>query len=76
MIVSNNISPEKNLYYLGSEIISILNQYKESIDLIDLYNLLDEKVKISFVLYTYALDWLFISGVIINDKKGQIKKCI
>lgn len=75
MIVSNNISPNKNLYFIGGEILLILNE-KDKIDIIKLHKALNNLVKVNFVLYTYALDWLYISGLIENDKKGRIIKCI
>jgi len=76
LIVNNNISPDKNLYYIGSEIIGILNGYTSPIDIIKLYNELNSSVKVNFVLFTYALDWLYMSELIINDKNGTIKKCL
>lgn len=75
MIVSNNIAPDKNLYYIGSEILEILHKNENQLDIILLFNILNEYVKVNFVLYTYSLDWLFISGLIENDKKGKIIRC-
>ncbi|SMG23514.1 ABC-three component system middle component 6 [Arenibacter troitsensis] len=76
MIVSNNIAPDKNLYYLGSEILKILHRFENRLDLILLFDKLNEYVKVTFVLYTYSLDWLYLSGLIENDKKGTIIRCI
>ena len=75
MIVSNNIAPDKNLYYIGSVILEILHKNENQLDIILLFNILNEYVKVNFVLYTYSLDWLFISGLIENDKKGKIIRC-
>tara|TARA_R110000764_G_scaffold154927_1_gene242771 strand:- start:3752 stop:3982 length:231 start_codon:yes stop_codon:yes gene_type:complete len=75
LIVSNNIAPDKNLYYIGSEILEILHKNENQLDIILLFNILNEYVKVNFVLYTYSLDWLFISGLIENDKKGKIIRC-
>lgn len=76
MIVSNNISPDKNLYYIGGEILNILINENGKMDLIVLYSKLNTVIKVNFVLFTYALDWLFISELIENDKKGAIIKCL
>lgn len=76
MIVSNNISPEKNLYYIGSLILNLLNDNANKLDILVLYERLIKINNIPFVLYTYALDWLFISSLIIIDKKGNVKKCL
>lgn len=76
MIVSNNISPTDNLYYIGGLILEILNDnYNKTLDILILYKKLVIKNKLTFVLYSYALDWLFISNLITVNEKGEIQKC-
>jgi hypothetical protein len=76
MIVSKNIHPERDLYYLGAKIIEVLNSSaQEEWDYFDLFAELNQKEKISFNLFSLVLDWLFILNVIRPNKKGGIKKC-
>jgi len=75
LIVSNNIAPDKNLYFIGGEILKILHRFENKLDIILLFDKLNEFVKVTFVLYTYSLDWLYLSGLIENDKKGTIIRC-
>ncbi|MDM1380881.1 ABC-three component system middle component 6 [Myroides marinus] len=76
MILDKNINPERDLYYLGSILIDIL-QKKESkeIDYMDLYISINNTKEITINLYSLTLDWLFILGLIAKGKKGKIKIC-
>jgi len=76
MIISNNITPDRDLYYLGGKVIEILFSFKEEeVDYFDLFQTVNAELKISLNLYTLVLDWLFILGAIKNAEKGLIKKC-
>lgn len=76
MIVNKNINPERDLYYLGGIVIDVLNSFnKNEIDYFDLFLSVNKSNKISLNLYTLALDWLFILGVIKKGNKGLIIKC-
>ena len=76
MIVNKNINPERDLYYLGGNVIEVLNSYtKNEIDYFDLFLLLNKSNELSFNLYKLVLDWLFILGVIKKGDKGMIIKC-
>jgi hypothetical protein len=76
MIVNKNINPERDLYYLGGNVIEVLNSYtKNEIDYFDLFLLLNKSNELSLNLYTLVLDWLFILGVIKKGDKGMIIKC-
>ena len=76
MIVSKNIHPERDLYYLGAKAIEILNSSdKEEWDYFDLFSELNHKNEISLNLYSLVLDWLFILSIIQQGKDGRIKKC-
>jgi hypothetical protein len=76
MIINSNITPDRDLYYLGGKVIEVLvsNEEKE-IDYFDLFQRVNTELKISLNLYTLVLDWLFIIGVINNAENGFIKKC-
>jgi hypothetical protein len=76
MIVNKNITPDRDLYYLGGKVIEVLLKYdNKEIDYFDLYQKMNKELNISINLYTLVLDWLFIIGTIKNADKGLIKKC-
>jgi len=73
VIVSNNIPPEKNLYYLGSKILKSIN--KNGVNILALYNAVNKNGNMNFVLFTYTLDWLYIVDMININEKGIIYRC-
>lgn len=76
MIINKNINPERDLYYLGGKVIEALNNLKQKqIDYFELFLLINKTNKISLNLYSLALDWLYILGVIKKGDKGVIEKC-
>ncbi len=76
MIVSKNTNPERDLYYLGGQVIEVLNSItKNEIDYFDLFLSVNKSNKVSLNLYSLVLDWLFILGVIKKGNKGSIIKC-
>ncbi len=76
MIVNKNINPERDLYYLGANVIEVLDSFtKNEIDYFDLFISVNKFNKISLNLYSLVLDWLFILGVIKKGNKGLIIKC-
>ena len=76
MIVSKDINPERDFYYLGAKTIDILSSSQtKKMDFFDVFNTLKLTEDISLNLFTLTLDWLFILGVIDNSQKGYIVKC-
>ena len=76
MIINSNITPDRDLYYLGSKVIEVLVSNEElEVDYFDLFQKVNTELNISLNLYTLVLDWLFIIGVINNAENGLIKKC-
>ncbi|WP_321826186.1 ABC-three component system middle component 6 [Maribacter dokdonensis] len=76
MIVDKNTNPERDLYYLGGILIDVIESKKSSeIDYMDLYKLFNQKQEITINLYSLALDWLFILGLVTKGENGKIKKC-
>jgi hypothetical protein len=76
MIISKNIHPERDLYYLGAKIIEIMHSTeKNEWDYFDLFMDLNQRQKISISLFSLVLDWLFILHVIQKGENGRIKKC-
>jgi hypothetical protein len=76
MIISKDVNPERDFYYLGAKIIEVLSmpENKNSL-LMDVYEIIKRSENISLNLFTLTLDWLFISGVISEIKNGKIIKC-
>ena len=76
MIINSNITPDRDLYYLGGKVIEVLvSNEEQEVDYFDLFQRVNIELKISLNLYTLVLDWLFIIGVIKNAENGLIKKC-
>jgi hypothetical protein len=76
MIVSKDINPERDFYYLGAKIIEIISSIEEnSVDFFDVFEKLKVSEKVSVNLFTLTLDWLYLIGAINKSEKGSIVKC-
>lgn len=76
MIVSNDIKPDRDLYFLGSKVIEILIASEDNkVDYFELFQKVNCELEISLNLYTLVLDWLFIIGVVKNAENRLIEKC-
>ena len=76
MIVSRDINPERDLYYLGSKVIEVIaEEANEIVDFFDVFKKVSATEKVSIGLYSLTLDWLYLLGVIDNSDKGNIKRC-
>lgn len=76
MIISKDINPERDFYYLGAKTIEILSSTEdEKIDFFSVFYSLKETEDISMNLFILTLDWLFIIGAVNKSHKGYIKKC-
>ncbi len=75
MIIDKDTNPTKDIYYLGAQLLEVLDNYQENtIDLFHAFTLLNKKIKISMGLFILTVDWLFILGSIrLNNK--EIIKC-
>lgn len=76
MIISKDINPERDFYYLGAKTIEILSSTEDDkMDFFSVFDTLKSTEDISLNLFTLTLDWLFIIGVIDKPQKGYIVKC-
>lgn len=76
MIISKDINPERDYYYLGAKVIQLLEKSKsKNYDYFEAYLEMKSSENISINLFTLTLDWLYIIGVIDNSEKGYITKC-
>jgi len=75
MIVSRDTNPERDFYYLGSRVISVLNEGNTT-DFHEVRNqLLAEDVNLPLSLYILTLDWLYMIGLIKLSENGGLQKC-
>ncbi|MBW1650846.1 MAG: hypothetical protein JRJ44_09290 [Deltaproteobacteria bacterium] len=76
MLLSVNIKPDKDVYYLGAKVIEILNEADGNrIDFFDAFQKLNSIEKISMNLFVLSVDWLYILGVIKQSNDKYIEKC-
>jgi hypothetical protein len=75
MIMNQDIKPEKQAYYLGSEIIKIIKSKSISeINPFEIFEILQVREKVNYHSFCLAMNWLFLIGVI--ELKGkEIYKC-
>ncbi|MBL4775514.1 MAG: hypothetical protein JKY87_05610 [Mariprofundus sp.] len=74
MIISQDNNPQRELYYLGAQVIEILNNSKSTFDFFDVFQNLKEKEDISINLFVLTIDWLYLLGIV-DSKQGVIEKC-
>lgn len=75
MIIDKDINPKREIYHLGALVLEILTDKPDvEMDFFDIYQNLNEMIKVSVNLYMLTLDWLFILGLI-NKKRETIIKC-
>jgi hypothetical protein len=76
MIISKDINPKRDFYYLGAKVIEILSKAEGNrCDFFTVFETLKSSESISLKLFTLSLDWLFIIGAIDKPEKGDIIKC-
>ena len=76
MIVSKDINPVRDVYYLGAKVIEILSTERNNeVNFLDVYEKLIIEEKISINLYSLTLDWLYLVGAIDGYQQGNILKC-
>ena len=76
MIVSSDIKPDRDLYFLGSKVIEVLiDSDEKKVDYFELFQKVNSEIEISMNLFTLVLGWLFIIGLIKNAENRLIEKC-
>jgi hypothetical protein len=75
MIIGTDVNPQNNVYHIGAKIIQVLKSYDyDLIDSFQIYSDLNKNDKVSFNLFSLALDWLYLLEVI-EPIEGQLKRC-
>ncbi len=72
MILSRDIHPEKQLYYVGSLVLDALqNASSSKLSYFELFLAVRKKHNLPVRMFTLALDWLFLLGAI-HYNNGEI----
>ena len=75
MLLPVDMKPEYSTYYYGAMIIEEVKNQKK-INIVELYTVLKDKIKISILSYSITLDWLYMIESVLVDEKGSVKLCI
>lgn len=75
MILDQDMKPEKQAYYLGSTILRALKgQSSGNINLLDLFEQVNQQEKVSYHAFSMAMNWLYLIGAVDLDG-GRLSKC-
>ena len=75
MLLPDNIKPELSIYYIGSQILSVLKDNR-SLPLINLFQKLRERRSVSFQSFVLGLDWLYLINAAEVNEQGDVVLCI
>lgn len=73
MLIPDNMHPRHSIYFNGAFLLKLL-QDKKSIELLEMYSLIKDEIKISFSVFVLCLDWLYLIGVA-ELKYGRVELC-
>lgn len=73
MLLPDNIHPKNSIYYNGALVLQVL-QRGSGIDLIKLYQEVNEIKEMAFLVFILCLDWLFIVNIA-EVKEGRVELC-
>lgn len=80
MIIPEDTKPEKSLYAIGANMIELMK--KEPLGVYDVHVLYDKflnftprKDRISFNVFTCAVTWLYLLGLVNLDENDKLKRC-
>lgn len=75
MIISKDMKPERQVYYLGALLLEVLRDAPgRTVELFDMFEQMNSREVVSVNVFILTLDWLFLLGAISNDK-GRIAIC-
>ncbi len=76
MVLSKDTNPAFSVYHIGALLLHVLQGREDKeIDFIEAYNDLNSIHTISMQLYMFAIDWLYMLGIVDLGPKLSIKKC-
>lgn len=72
-MITIDTNPKLNPIFIGGIIINFFNESDfRRADLTLIYNYVEGEIELSFELFLFSLDWLYIIGVIDLDSDGGI----
>jgi len=75
MIVSQDIRPERQVYYMGALVLEAINELDDaSVEMLELFTAVNRRESVSMNAFLLTLDWLFILNAI-AEKEGRLIKC-
>ena len=74
MLPPDNIHPEQSIFFNASFVLRELLLSRKQ-DMIDLYQQVTEKKKMTFPIFLLCLDWLFLLSILQTNKDGTIELC-
>jgi uncharacterized protein YueI len=75
MILNQDIKPEKQAYYLGSRIVSVLKEESsDSIALLNVFEQVNRQERVSYHAFSMAMNWLYLIGAV-ELKERTLVKC-
>lgn len=77
MLLSKDTNPKNDVFYIGSQILSLMEAQPDAheYELLELYLEYKSVNKLSLNLFSLAVTWLFLLGTVSLSEKGNIVKC-
>lgn len=76
MLLSRDIKPTNNIYFNGAIVLKVIENIKSnSIEFLELYELVKARHTMSLQTFILSIDWLFLLGSIKTNRQGEIEKC-
>jgi len=73
-MITIDSDPKLNPVYIGAAILSELSSSKfTQVTLNQLYKSIKDRLNISYEVFTFSLDWLYVIGAIDISEDGQIE---
>lgn len=74
MLILKNINPKYSVFYIGWLVLKIIQEKRKG-DMMEIYYDLNNKIDISFSLYLFALDWLYLaSAIVLKDNNIHLNE--
>lgn len=73
MLLPDNINPNDCIYYNAAFVLQELS-FRKQRKILDLYQEISQKKEMSFHIFLFCLDWLYLINCI-QIKNGEISKC-
>ncbi|QIK15089.1 hypothetical protein G7090_17670 [Leclercia sp. 29361] len=72
-MITIDTDPKANPIYIGGLILRVFRDNDSRIiDITNLFEMVNDTLELSFDLFLYSLDWLFIIGTVQLDGNGDI----